>query len=55
VPPSAAITAFTCDLKHGSALVTPARVTKYWASPDRTPQSDAGFIHHEGTVASQNV
>lgn len=55
VAPSAAITAFNCDLKHGSALVTPTRVAKYWASPDRTTQSDAGFIHYEGIVSSQNV
>jgi hypothetical protein len=28
VPPSAAITAFNCDLTNNSALVTPARVAK---------------------------
>lgn len=54
-PPSAAITAFNCDLTNGSAKVTPARVNKYWASPDRTPMSDAGFVQYEALVAAQNV
>jgi hypothetical protein len=55
VPPSAAITAFNCDLTHNSALVTPARANKYWTSPDRNALSDAGFVHYEGLVASKNV
>lgn len=54
VPPTAAITAFNCNLTEGSALLTPARVAKYWASPNRTVLSDAGFIQYEGLVSSQN-
>jgi hypothetical protein len=55
VAPSVAITAFNCDLKQGSALVTPARVAEYFARNDRTPLSDAGFVQYEGLVSSQNV
>jgi hypothetical protein len=55
VAPSAAITAFNCDLSKGLALVTPARVNQYYASPDRTMMSDAGFAQYEALVASQNV
>jgi hypothetical protein len=55
VAPSVAITAFNCDLKQGSALVTPARVAEYFARTDRTPLSDAGFVQYEGLVSSQNV
>jgi len=55
VPPSAAITAFNCDLTSGSALVTPTRVNKYLASPERTLMSDAGFAQYQALVAAQNV
>jgi hypothetical protein len=55
VPPSAAITAFNCDLTNGSALLMPARVNKYMASRDRTAMSDAGFAQYQALVASQNV
>jgi hypothetical protein len=55
VPPSVAITVFNCDLTNGSATVTPVRVNKYWASPDRTPMSDAGFTQYMALVAAQNV
>jgi hypothetical protein len=55
VAPSVAITAFNCDLKQGSALVTPARVAEYLARPDRTALSDAGFVQYAGLVSSQNV
>jgi hypothetical protein len=55
VAPSAAITAFNCDLTHGNAVVTEARAAKYFASPDRTAMSDAGFIHYQTLVAAQNV
>jgi hypothetical protein len=55
VPPSAAITAFNCDLTQGNAAVTAARAAKYFASPDRTAMSDAGFIHYQMLVAAQNV
>jgi hypothetical protein len=55
VPPSVAITAFNCDLTNGSALVTPARINKYRASPGRTAMSDAGFDQYKDLVASQNT
>jgi hypothetical protein len=55
VPPSAAITAFNCDLTNGSTLVMPARIAKYLASPDRTALSDAGFEQYKDLVASQNT
>jgi hypothetical protein len=54
VPPSEAITVFNCDLKRGSSTVTPTRVAKYWASPERTPISDAGFVQYVALVAAQN-
>ncbi|MBR1229156.1 MULTISPECIES: reverse transcriptase domain-containing protein [unclassified Bradyrhizobium] len=54
VPPQAAITAFNCDLTNGSAVVMADRIGKYFASPDRTPMSDAGFIHYMSMVASKN-
>jgi hypothetical protein len=55
VPPSDAITVFNCDLTRGSATVTPARAASYWASRDRTPMSDAGFVHYEALVSAQNT
>jgi hypothetical protein len=55
VAPSAAITAFNCNLTNGSALLTPARINKYLASPDRTAMSDAGFEQYKDLVASQNT
>lgn len=54
VPPSAAITAFNCDLTNGSALVTAERINKYLASPDRTAMSDVGFDQYRALVSSQN-
>jgi hypothetical protein len=53
--PSAAITAFNCDLTNGSAVVTAERIQKYTISPDRTPMSDAGFEQYVDLVASQNA
>jgi hypothetical protein len=55
VAPTAAITAFNCDLTNGSAEVTLARRQKYLASPDRTPMSDAGFFDYVDLVSSQNA
>ncbi len=54
VPPSAAITAFNCDLKYGSAIVKPDRIARYEASPNRTTASDAAFIEYCERVASEN-
>jgi hypothetical protein len=55
LPPSAAITAFNCDLTNGSAIVTPARINRYLASPTRTALSDAGFDQYKDLVASRNT
>ena len=55
VPPSAAITAFNCDLTNNSALVTPARVAKYITSPNRTNMSDARFAQYQALVSLKNV
>ena len=53
VSPTAAITAFNCDLTYGSAIVR-AEVDSATASPDRTPESDAGFEQYRLLVASAN-
>ena len=55
VPPSVAITAFNCDLTHGSAIVRADRVAKYMASPKRTVLSDAAFEQYRDSVASENA
>jgi hypothetical protein len=55
VAPSAAITAFNCDLKNGNAEVTAARVATYMARPDRTPLSDVGFDQYRVVVRAQNT
>jgi hypothetical protein len=55
VPPSTAITAFNCDLKHGSAVVREDRVERYLASNDRTPGSDAAFDEYRRRVAAANL
>lgn len=54
-PPSEAIVVFNCLLSNGSANITPARINKYLGSPDRTPESDAGFAQYQAWVASQNA
>jgi hypothetical protein len=55
VPPSAAITAFNCDLTHGSALVRADRIDRYLASSSRTAASDAAFDQYRVLVASANA
>jgi hypothetical protein len=55
VPPSAAITAFSCDITHGSALVRADRIAKYMTSADRTALSDASFDQYRALVASANT
>jgi hypothetical protein len=55
VAPSAAITAFHCDLTHGSALVRADRIAKYMASSKRTALSDASFDQYRDLVASANT
>jgi hypothetical protein len=55
VPPSAAITAFNCDLTKGSAQLRQDRITKYLASPDRTALSDASFVQYQAMVESRNA
>jgi hypothetical protein len=55
VPPRAAITAFNCDLKSGSAEVTPDRVAEYFARTDRTTLSDGGFNHYRDLVRAKNT
>jgi hypothetical protein len=55
VPPSAAITAFNCDLTHGSARVRNDRIARYYAAPTRTPESDAAFEQYRLLIASANT
>jgi|ERR1035437_2970046 hypothetical protein len=55
VPPSAAITAFNCDLTHGSAQVRAERIGRYLASSSRTAVSDAAFEQYRLLVASANA
>jgi hypothetical protein len=54
VAPSAAITAFNCNLKNGSAEVTAKRVEEYFARTDRTALSDTGFDQYRNLVRAQN-
>ena len=54
LPPSAAITAFNCDLTEGSVLVTGERVAKYYASATRTPETDVAFERYRKLIASAN-
>lgn len=55
VPPSAAITAFNCDLRFGSANVTAERIAKYYAQENRTANSDNAFEQYCRRVAAVNV
>ena len=55
VAPSAAITAFNCDLKTGNAEVTAARVAKHLARTDRTALSDASFDQYRDLIRAQNT
>jgi hypothetical protein len=55
VAPTAAITAFNCDLKFGSANLTAERIAKYDARDDRTPLSDASFTQYRDLVAAANI
>jgi hypothetical protein len=55
VAPSAAITAFNCNLTHGSAQVKTDRIDRYLASSSRTPTSDAAFEQYRVLVASANA
>lgn len=52
-PPSAAIVAFNCDVKHGSAEVTDARIAKFYA---KFPSVSArvSFEEYVDRVASKN-
>jgi hypothetical protein len=54
VPPNRAITAFNCDLTHGSTQVNHERIARYEASLARTPESDAAFAQYRALVASAN-
>jgi hypothetical protein len=54
-PPSSAIVAFNCDLVHGSANVTQARIDEFYANPDHSPLSVQSFEDYRGWVASENV
>lgn len=54
-PPSAAITAFNCDLTRGSALLREDRIEKYQARKDRTAMTDAAFEQYRLLVASENA
>lgn len=51
--PSEAITAFNCDLKHGSAEVTDARVEKFLGGAP-SALSRAAFQNYRQRVASRN-
>jgi hypothetical protein len=55
VAPSAAITAFNCDLTQGSAHVRADQIDRYLASLSRTPASDAAFEQYRMLVASANA
>lgn len=55
VPPSQAITAFNCNLTKGTANVTNQRFQEYLNSPNRTAQSDAGFLHYALRVEERNA
>jgi hypothetical protein len=55
VAPSAAITAFNCDLTRGSAHVRADRIDRYLASSSRTPASDVAFEQYRVLVASANT
>jgi hypothetical protein len=55
VPPNVAITAFNCDLTHGSASVRADRVAKYMTSRNRTALSDASFEQYRDSVARENI
>ncbi|HEX3936565.1 MAG TPA: reverse transcriptase domain-containing protein [Xanthobacteraceae bacterium] len=54
VPPNAAITVFNCDLVHGAAQVTEARVNEFMEKP-RNDISTAAFQAYRQRVASQNL
>jgi hypothetical protein len=54
-PPRTAITAFNCDLKHGSAVVRKDRADRYLASTDRIACSDAAFEEYRRRVAAANI
>jgi Reverse transcriptase (RNA-dependent DNA polymerase) len=55
VPPATAITAFNCDMAHGSALVRADRIAKYMASHKRTALSDASFDQYRLLIAADNI
>lgn len=54
VAPTAAITAFNCDLSFGAANVSIDRVAKYDARADRSAHSDAAFAQYRSRVAAAN-
>ena len=54
IPPAQAISAFNCALTNGRAIVSPDRIARYEANPDRTPLSDASFQQYCDLVASAN-
>jgi hypothetical protein len=54
-PPNAAITAFNCDLTHGTAHLTEDRMEKYQTRTDRTATTDAAFEQYRLLIASANA
>lgn len=53
VAPQAAITAFNCDLTHGSANVRADRIAKFFASP-RSAASAGAFEEYRTRIAAAN-
>lgn len=53
-PPSSAINAFNCDLMHGQASVTDARVQKFYSDPTKSPTSMRSFEEYRERVAAEN-
>jgi hypothetical protein len=54
MPPSPAIVAFNCNLTHGTAKVTEARIDKYLAEDADSMASLSAFIEYCDRVAAKN-
>lgn len=54
LPPSQAVTAFNCDLRHGTVEVADARVERFFSEP-RSAEATAAFQDYRNRVASRNL
>ena len=54
IPPSEAIEAFNCDLKHGAAILKQSRIDEYYAKLNRTALGDQSFELYKQRVERAN-